>query len=587
VPRDERAPPALAGGAESTVAGQVADQAGHDGAEPSAPPEEGQPPGQDQAERARQDRGLGTDPVAWLIALATFAAYDLLSVFKYLRLAPGSWDLGIFTEYVYQIAHLHAPIVAIRGSGFNLLGDHFQPIVALIAPVFRLFPTPETLLVVQALLTAISVIPVCRAARELLGTWPSRGIGLAYGASWGLQQMINFDFHEIAFAVPLLAFSLSALVRRRLRSAVLWALPLVFVKEDQGFTIAAIGLVMAGMGLASMRARRDATVLARGDTPLPRGQAPGPHGPGTPRWPKGLVAPSQGLGRGGAAGDAEPRAWIRGGLLLAVWGLAWSALAIAVIIPHFNPAHQYPYWNNGGVVAPGGHLSLAAVARQFIAGGTEKLWTVYLILLPVAFLALRSPLALIAVPSLLLRFVSTNNYFWGDGWHYNATVMPIVFLAAVDGMARFRASSARRARPGLPRPGELVARYGAVAMVLVAGWTAVRFPLAGLWNSQAYVITPHVSAEDAAMARVPDGVTVEATLSMLAPLAARDTTYWIGTSPNPAPQYVVFDNDDSGWSPPPSDVLTFVDQRHPGYQYVRIFLDNNVYVFRRDGRTSQ
>jgi uncharacterized membrane protein len=262
-----------------------------------------------------------------------------------------------------------------------------------------------------------------------------------------------------------------------------------------------------------------------------------------------------------------------------------------VIIPHFNATHQYPYWNNGGVVAPGGHLSLGAVAHQFAAGATEKLWTVYLILLPVAFLALRSPLALIAVPSLALRFVSTNNYFWGDGWHYNATVMPIVFLAAVDGMASVRAASerrsaqGRRARPGLPRPGGLVARYGAAVMVIVAAWMAFRFPLAGLWSSQTYVITPHVSAEAAAIAKVPDGVTVEATLSLLAPLAARDNTYWIGTSPNPAPQYIVFDNDDSGWSPPPTNVLTFVDQRHPGYQYVRIFLDNNVYVFRRDGRT--
>jgi hypothetical protein len=56
--------------------------------------------------------------------------------------------------------------------------------------------------------------------------------------------MIIFDFHEIAFAVPLLACSLSALVRRRPRAAAAWALPLVFVKEDQGLTVAAIGLVM-------------------------------------------------------------------------------------------------------------------------------------------------------------------------------------------------------------------------------------------------------------------------------------------------------------------------------------------------------
>src|SRR5215471_10006433 len=209
------------------------------------------------------------DPVTWVIALATFIAYDTISVFRYLRLDPGSWDLGIFTEYVKQIAYFHAPVVSIRGAGFNLLGDHFQPIVGLLAPLFRVFPTPETLLVAQALLTAASVIPVCRAAQELLGVWASRGIGVAYAFSWGLQQMVTFDFHEIAFAVPLLAFSLSALVRRRLRPAVFWALPLVFVKEDQGFTVAAIGLVIAGTGLA---------VLARGSDP--------------PEPPDGLRAPA-------------------------------------------------------------------------------------------------------------------------------------------------------------------------------------------------------------------------------------------------------------------------------------------------------
>jgi uncharacterized membrane protein len=340
---------------------------------------------------------------------------------------------------------------------------------------------------------------------------------------------------------------------------VLWALPLVFVKEDQGFTVAAIGLVIAGSGLAMLRAAR-------------RSAAAG--GPG--RDP---------------ASEPEPAAWIRAGALLAVWGLAWSVLAIMVIIPHFNPAHHYPYWNDGGVIGPGGHPSAGALLHQLTMAGHEKLWTTYLILLPVAFLALRSPLALIAVPSLALRFISTNSYFWGTGWHYDATVMPIVFLAAVDGMAAFGAASRRRepARrrgpPWLPAPGEAVARYGAAVLAVIAGFLAFRFPLDTLWNAQTYKITSHVSAENAAMARVPDGVTVETTLAMLAPLAARDDTYWIGIYPNPAPAYVVFDEDDSGWSPPPANVLTFLEQRHPGWAYQRIFSDDGVSVFRRAGRT--
>src|SRR5215831_18673837 len=348
-----------------------------------------------------------SDPVAWLIALAAFAAYTTLSVARYLRLNPGSWDLGIYTQYVRQLADLHAPVVAIRGPGFNLLGDHFQPIVALVAPFFRLFPTPVTLLVAQALLTAVSVVPVCRAARVRLGTGASRVIGAAYGFSWGLQQMIIFDFHEIAFAVPLLACSLSALVLRRPRAAAAWALPLVFVKEDQGLTVAAIGLVMI--------------VLAAGA--------------GVRRWRERSARDGDEAGAG---------AWAAAGAVLVVWGLGWSALAIAVIIPHFNPAHHYMYWSDGGVISPGGaHLSAGGLLAQLTHAGPVKLGTTFLVLLPVVFLALRSPLAAVAGPGLALRFLSTGSNFWGTHWHYSATLMPIVFVAAIDGLARIQSRAAR------------------------------------------------------------------------------------------------------------------------------------------------
>ncbi len=478
--------------------------------------------------RSGRPEGAGpNDRVPWLIALAVFATYLPISVFRYLRLDPTSWDLGIFTEYVKQYAHLHAPIVDIRGAGYNLLGDHFHPIVALIAPFFRVFPTPVTLLVAQALLAAVSVIPVSRAAADLLGTGAGRAIGAAYGFSWGLQQMVNYDFHEIAFAVPLLACSLSALIRGRTRAAVWWALPLVFVKEDQGFTVAAIGLIIA---LAYKR----------------------------------------------------PRA----GLLLTVWGLAWSLLAILVIIPHFSPTHDYMYWSNGGGVSPvGGHPSVTGLIRQLATGWPTKLPTLVLILLPTAFLSLWSPLVLAAVPSLLLRFVGTNPYYWGTDWHYNATVMPIVFIAAIDGMARIRASRSA-GEPG--RLSSLLERNGAPLMLGVAAALAFQFPLSQLWSPQTYSLGPHVAAARAAMAQVPDGATVATDLDLLAPLAARTDTFWLGNEDkNPATKYVVFDTASTDWPATnwsPTQVRTFVDGLwHNRVPYRQIYVNDGVYVFIRSG----
>jgi uncharacterized membrane protein len=515
------------------------------------------------AESRREVRA--PDIVPWLIALGVFAAYTTISVYRYLRLDPASWDLGIFTEYVKQYALLRAPIVDIKRSGFDLLGDHFTPIVALLAPFFRLYPSPVTLLVAQALLAAVSVLPVYRAAAERLGVGPGRAIAAAYGFCWGLQQLVYYDFHELAFAVPLLACSLSALVRERIRGAVLWALPLVLVKEDQGFTVAAIGLIIA-FGYRRRMA----------------------------------------------------------GLALAAWGLAWSLLAILVIIPHFNPRHSYAYWLQGGAASPvGGHFDVTAVAAQLAAGGSTKLATLGFLVLPTALAALRSPLVLAALPDLALRFVSPNSVYWGTAWHYNAPLMPIVFVAAIDGLARLRAARTRAAR----RPARLAASAGrraaalrwlaairsrvsavpgragtmlrwlaglprrvlaapewpaAIAMLAICAALAFRFPLSGLWNSQTYQITQHVRAADAAMSRVPNGVTVATDLDLLATLAARDDTFWLGNYPtNPATRYVVFDTHSTDFQPPPRNVLKFVEQLVHGARYRQVYVRNGVYVFRR------
>src|SRR5215470_7458072 len=479
------------------------------------------------------------DPVTWAVALSAGGCYLVLSLFRLLQLHPASWDLGIFTEYLKQLAHLRAPIVDVRGPGFNLLGDHFQVIVALIAPFFRVFPSPATLLAAQGLLIAVSVFPVTAAAVWLLGRGAGRCVGVAYGFSWGLQQMIDFDFHEIAFAVPLLAFSLSALVRGRPRAAVWWAIPLVFVKEDQGFTVAAIGLLML-------------------------------------------------MGAGGARG-AGLRGSIGGGVFLTLWGLAWSLLAITVIIPHFNADHRYLYWSNGGVVGSGAPFSFTGLLGQTFHAWPVKLQAVVLLLLPTVFIALGSPVALIALPSIALRFLSTNSAYWGTLWHYNATVMPVLFIAAAEAMARWRALP--DLAPGSPPGGSagvawwrsaraLAARHGPPMMLAVAVALAFQFPLSRLWNGSTYQISPHVAAADAAMAQVPDGASVQTTLDLLAPLAARTDTFWIGNAGNPVTQYVVFDGADSGYSPAPADVPAFIRQLYLGDGYVEVFARDHVYVFR-------
>ncbi|MCR6490872.1 hypothetical protein LJB74_00005, partial [Cellulomonas sp. P24] len=54
-------------------------------------------------------------------------------------------------------------------------------------------------------------------------------------------------------------------------------------------------------------------------------------------------------------------------------------------------------------------------------------------------IAARSPLALIALPSLASRLTSANETYWGPGLHYNATVTVIMAFATIDAVRRIRA----------------------------------------------------------------------------------------------------------------------------------------------------
>jgi uncharacterized membrane protein len=250
--------------------------------------------------------------------------------------------------------------------------------------------------------------------------------------------------------------------------------------------------------------------------------------------------------------------------------------------------HSYQYWTDAGAFNPtGGHFSVTGLWSTVSDGASTKLPTLAMILLPTAFIALRSPVALAALPSLLERAVDTNSAYWGTAWHYNATVMPILFVAAIDAMARIRAQQ----RP----PGRLAVaahRYGAAAMLAICAALAFQFPLSDLWTPATYALRPHVAAENQAMALVPDGAKVSTDLDLLAPLAGRTDTFWLGTSgADPATQYVVFDTqstDCTAWEvvcaeATPAAVLGQVESLEHHARYQQIFASDGVFVLRRVG----
>ncbi len=403
----------------------------------------------------------------WLVAAALLPVYLVLSVGRFRRMDWASWDLGIFEQAIRAYAHLREPVADLKGPGFNILGDHFSPVIALVAPVYRVFPGPLTLLVVQALLFALSAVPVTRAAGRLLGKARGVAVGVAYGLSWGVQRAVEFDFHEIAFAVPLLAFA--------------W----------------------------------------RPSSPA----AGGRHCCGGCPWSSSRRT------------SASPWPPWRGGRLAG---------------PRHRPAHHLDRARPGGrglrLRRPGVHRVHTGLrhGRLRLLAQDRRRWPVRrprhqahhpgLVLVPTSgLLALRSPLLLVAAPTLGWRFLSGDDHYWSTDWHYSAVLMPVVALALVDAIDALR----RDRRPWL-RSYALQMPAAVLAASLALAATAM--PTSRLTQADTYRKPERVVAVERLLARIPDGATVEADTTPLTRLTSRCRVLWIGGSKGVVPDWITIDN---------------------------------------------
>lgn len=228
-------------------------------------------------------------PHAPLISsIAAFVLYSALALVMWRIYYSPSWDLGIFTQMLSQYAQGNAPIVDIKGPGFNLWGDHFHPILVVLTPLFWLFPSGLTLMLAQAALFAASVWPVASLAFERLTRQGAWLLVFSYVLSWGLLNAVHSQFHEIAFAVPFMAFGLVWWMRGKLLPAVVAIGLLVFVKEDLGITVAAFGFLV---------------------------------------W-------------------LRDRSQLKLALVVGAWGVGWLLYAVLLFLPMFNLEGGYDYTDN-------------------------------------------------------------------------------------------------------------------------------------------------------------------------------------------------------------------------------------------------
>jgi len=417
--------------------------------------------------------------------LVCFAVTLAIGLQQWSSMQLGGFDLGIFDQGVRGYAHFGLPVSTVKSyhhefpPGFSLLGDHFSPILALLAPLYWLLDDPRSLLIGQALLFAAGVPVVRRIARHCFAGHDPRTTArvvelasYAYGLGWPLLVAARVGFHEVAFAVPLTLLLFERAMARRYWQVLLCAVLLACTKEDLGLAVGTFGAVLAWRG------RRDA------DRPA-----------------------------------------VLTGLALLVCGPLVSAVAIAELIPAMGGQPGY-YWNYGDLGTDGGDALANLLHNPLLlldAATSAPLKPLLLLwLLGTTFLLpLRSATAWCALPLLAERILSTNPNHWSIARHYDAFLWPIIVTAVLEVTGRLTAE---------PRASKPVRRLG-TAGAAVALAAAVPFGMLSLANPARWQPGTSEAALERAAAQIPDGATVEADNQAVPRLTSRTDVVLLDETP--------------------------------------------------------
>jgi len=328
---------------------------------------------------------------ALVVAAAVLAALVFaVSWYRHATFRSTTYDLGVFEQALWKMAHGHAPFVT--PIGWNIFADHGSPVLLFFVPLYRIAATPLWLFAAQGIAVALGLLalPPLLDACHVTNVTLRRAFIISYVVSPLLWNATLYDFHPTTLAFPILLIGLTAALRDRVGVVLAASAGLLLLRDDLGAAVGGLALI----GITALPRRRQLLRVA--------------------------------LAAGGVA-------WAVAGSAL---GKAWGA--------DRNWHFHYGYL---------GRSASAVLTHPFrtIPRAIDKLphldnhqlllaWLIGFALLPLLRPARFAAVLVLALP----LFLSAGVQFHSPHFHYGAPLLPFLLLAAATGIDRLPRAVATR-----------------------------------------------------------------------------------------------------------------------------------------------
>ncbi len=304
--------------------------------------------------------------------LITSSLYALMSVVNHSHFLTFS-DLGIFNQAIWQYSQFKYPFSTFHLNRF-FLGDHFHPILILLAPLYWIYPDEKILLVVQPFIMLFAIFPLFLISLKLTKSiFFSLSIIFAFSFYIPLQYTIFYDFHEIVFLPPLFAWAYYFFLYNNKKLLTLFLILSCMVKEEIGFFISMFGLCLF----------------------------------------------------------LFQTKWRKYGLALFILGILYTYFMIYVGIPFFGGKYLYLNYLGSKTILDLIKNPMGLINLFFDA--PLKIETLYLTFWPYGFLPIFSPIGfLLSFEQFFTRFLDQRTIsHWTIGYHYSAQMTIIVSIGSI------------------------------------------------------------------------------------------------------------------------------------------------------------